>query len=91
MLFKILNILNLLKGIMFTKDIRTKDALNKFLAHDKVVKSVCVHPTQKNYFVTCSNDALVKIFDVRNIKPNRLHKLAKPLVTIKNHSRTVNR
>ena len=77
---------------MFTKDIRKKDSsVNKFLAHDKVVKSVCVHPTQKNYFVTCSNDTLVKIFDVRNIKPNRLHKLAKPMLTIKDHSRTVNR
>ncbi|XP_035670325.1 WD repeat-containing protein 76-like isoform X2 [Branchiostoma floridae] len=57
-------------GDVAVVDTRTKgtEAEHLYPAHDRTIKTVSVHPTQRHYFVTCCNDSNVYIYDLRNMK-----------------------
>ncbi|XP_072017748.1 WD repeat-containing protein 76-like [Amphiura filiformis] len=50
-----------------------------FEVHDRNVKTVCVHPVKKHYFVTASSDRTVALWDMRNMKENGR---SKPIVSL---------
>eukprot|EP00058_Branchiostoma_floridae_P005794 XP_002591282.1 hypothetical protein BRAFLDRAFT_279454 [Branchiostoma floridae] len=62
------------------------EAEHLYPAHDRTIKTVSVHPTQRHYFVTCCNDSNVYIYDLRNMKKKGSQQF---VASLYQHSRSV--
>ncbi|XP_066269952.1 WD repeat-containing protein 76-like isoform X2 [Branchiostoma lanceolatum] len=75
-------------GDVAVVDTRTKgsEAEHLYPAHDRTIKTVSVHPTQRHYFVSCCNDSNVYIYDLRNMKKKGSQQF---VASLYQHSRSV--
>ncbi|XP_019622903.1 PREDICTED: WD repeat-containing protein 76-like isoform X2 [Branchiostoma belcheri] len=81
-------LLGLSDGDVAIVDTRTKgcEAEHLYPAHDRTIKTVSVHPTQRHYFVSCCNDSNVYIYDLRNMKKKGSQQF---VASLYQHSRSV--
>ncbi|XP_078666187.1 WD repeat-containing protein 76-like isoform X2 [Branchiostoma floridae x Branchiostoma belcheri] len=81
-------LLGLSDGDVAIVDTRTKgcEAEHLYPAHERTIKTVSVHPTQRHYFVSCCNDSNVYIYDLRNMKKKGSQQF---VASLYQHSRSV--
>ncbi|KAI8503366.1 WD repeat-containing protein 76 [Branchiostoma belcheri] len=81
-------LLGLSDGDVAVVDTRTKgcEAEHLYPAHERTIKTVSVHPTQRHYFVSCCNDSNVYIYDLRNMKKKGSQQF---VASLYQHSRSV--